>query len=485
MKGRYGSVLRIIGMLMMLFSLSMLPPAFVSLFYHDAGFISFLWGFFVTLFLGGLLYAVFFNADQDLKTRDGFLVVVLFWTVLSLCGAIPFMLDPVRELSFTDAFFVSVSGLTTTGASVMSHLDVLPRSILYYRQQLHFLGGMGIIVLAVAILPMLGVGGIQLAKAETAGPVKTTKLKPRIAQTAKALWGIYAGLTVLCALCYWAAGMSLFDAIGESYSTIATGGYTLHDASFAFYHSHLVNIIAIVFMVLGATNFALHFRLLQTRSLKGYFRDTEFKAFLTMVLAATALVSVLLAFHGPIFDSKVRVFHILFSIVSVATTTGFITQHFDSWPTFLPYMVMTLALIGGCASSTSGGMKVVRLQVIVAQVRRELFKLAHPRAVVPLKLGKKSVPESIAQAVWGYVGIYIFLFFILFFCLLAMHIDFRTAIGALVACLSNTGAAIGKVANGFELLSSPAKWVLIVAMFLGRLEIFTILVLFMPTYWRH
>lgn len=484
MNQRLQVVLRLIGIFMMLFSLSLLPPVAVSWYYHDRGFYSFLVSFAITLLAGGLLFAIFYRAKQELKTRDGFLVVSLFWIVLSLCGAVPFIIDPIQPLSFTNAYFVAVSGLTTTGASIMNHLSEMPRSILYYRQQLHFLGGMGIVVLAVAILPMLGVGGIQLAKAETAGPVKTTKLKPRIAQTASALWFTYTGLVVLCALSYWAAGMTLFDAIGESYSTIATGGYSIHDNSFAFYHSNVINLISVVFMILGASNFALHYRVILTKNFNGYFRDSEFKTYLVIILASSLLCAGILYWHGFFLKPGNAFVQSLFTVVSIISTTGFTTVHFNAWPTFLPYFVMLLALLGGCASSTSGGLKVIRLQVVMAQIRRSLYLLAHPRAVVPLKVGKKTVSETIIQAVWGFFAAYIIVFVILLMVLVAMHLDFRTAYGALASCFSNTGAGIGKVANGYSILTDPQKWVLIVAMLLGRLEIFTVLVLLMPTYWR-
>jgi trk system potassium uptake protein len=484
MINRLGVVLRIIGIFTMLFSLSMLPPIFVSMYYNDRALGVFLESFGICLASGAFLWAVFYRCKQELKTRDGFLIVTLFWVVLSFFGAIPFMMDLAEPLSFTQAFFVAVSGLTTTGASLMTHLSTLPHSILYYRMQLHFLGGMGIVVLAVAVLPMLGIGGLQLAKAETAGPVKTTKLKPRMTQTAKALWSIYVGLVVLCALSYWAAGMTLFDAIGESYSTIATGGFSIHDNSFAYYHSHLIDMISVVFMILGASNFALHFKFLQTKSFRPYWKDSEFKNYCALILGVTVIVAVTLNLSGMFTHAKNSIVQALFTITSVATTTGFTDVHFNYWPTFLPYLVMLVALIGGCASSTAGGLKVVRLEVIIAQIKRELYLLAHPRAVVPLKLGKKTVSENIVQAVWGFVGVYAAVFIVLLLVLLAMNLDFRTAFGALAACLSNTGAGIGAVTNGFQVLTDPEQWVLIIAMLLGRLEIFTILVLFMPTYWR-
>lgn len=477
-------VLRIVGLLLMIFSLSMLPPIGVSLYYHDGALSCFVMCLVVTLVTGLMMWLGFGRSKHELRTRDGFLIVVLFWTVLSIFGTIPFIMDPVKGLDFVNALFESVSGLTTTGASVFRDLNELPRSILYYRQQLHFLGGMGVIVLAVAILPMLGMGGIQLAKVETAGPVKDTRLKPRMTQTAKALWSIYVGLVVLCALAYWAAGMSLFDAIGESYSTISTGGFSMHNSSFAYYNSYTINAIAIIFMILGATNFALHFRVCQRKRPWYYLRDAEFKSYISMVVVATALIAFTLEAIDYFHANYIVIMQSLFSVVSITSTTGFTVNHFSTWPSFIPFFLMFIALIGGSAASTSGGLKVIRVQVLLSQIKREIFRLAHPRAVLPIKVGRKVVPEPVIQAVWAYVAVYIVVFVVLLMALIALGMNLTTAYGALAACLSNTGAGIGAVASNFHDVLPISKYVLIFAMLLGRLEIFTVFVLFSPTYWR-
>lgn len=482
---RIGVVCRLIGMFLMLFSISMIPPIGVSLYYHDSGLSCFISCFGIALTTGFLLWMAFYRSKRELRVRDGFLVVTLFWTVLSVFGTIPFILDAAHPLNFTDAMFESVSGLTTTGATVLSNLDVIPRSILYYRMQLHLLGGMGIIVLAIAILPMLGVGGIQLARMETAGPVKDTRLKPRMTQTAKTLWSIYVGLVVICALCYWAAGMTLFDAIGESYSTISTGGFSLHDSSFAFYHSYTIDMIAIVFMILGATNFALHFKFLQTLNPMIYIRDSELRTYIGGIIVITAIVTVALTLTGYFDSHHIALVQALFSIVSVSSTTGFTLSHFAQWPGFMPIMMMFIALVGGCASSTSGGFKVIRLQVLMSVVRRELFHLAHPRAVKAVKVGGKSVSPVVIQSVWAFTAAFVTIFVALLLALMATGLPLETAFGALASCLSNTGAGIGGVASSFVDVNSSAMWMLIVAMLLGRLEIFTILVLFTSSYWRH
>lgn len=480
----FAATLKILGILMMMFSLSMVPPIFVALWYHDGALQPFIFSFFITFFTGLCLWASTYSARQELKTRDGFLVVVLFWTVLSFFGSIPFMMDPVHKLSFIDAIFESVSGLTTTGATVLSDLQKLPHSILYYRQQLEFLGGMGIIVLAVAILPMLGVGGMQLCRAETAGPIKNTKLKPRMKETAKALWSIYVGLTVCCAFGYWLAGMDLFDAISESFGTVSTGGFSTHDESLGFYNSQAVNLIAVVFMFLGALNFALHFQFMQNKKLSTYFKDPELRTYVGLLLLAVLITTLTLMLLHTYQDPLEGFLKSLFMVVSMSSTTGAFTMDANDWPTFIPYLMMFIAIVGGCAASTSGGLKMIRLMIVRAQGTRELDRLIHPRAVLPIKLGGHTVPENVIQAIWGFVSVFSTLFAFLILILLALGLDFKTAFGALAACLSNTGTGIGEVAINFVNISYASKWVLVFAMLAGRLEIFTLMVLFMPSYWK-
>lgn len=480
---RFSATLRVLGVLMMIFSLSMLPPIAVSIIFHDGAEWSFLSGFALTLLAGFFIWLPFRDKQYELKTRDGFLVVVLFWTVLSLFGALPLYIDLFPYLSFTDALFETVSGLTTTGATIFTHVSTLPRAILYYRQQLHFLGGMGIIVLAIAILPMLGIGGMQLYRAETVGPIKTNKLRPRMAQTAKALWAIYVGLVIICALCFWLAGMRPLDAIGESFSALSTGGFSMHDSSFAYYHSNLIDSIAIVFMLLGAANFGLHFQFLKERRPSVYIRDTEFRSYLIFLAAVIGIVIVTLVISDHYHRGEV-VMNAIFTIVSVSTTTGFTTADFSTWPTFLPYMIMFVAIIGGCGGSTSGGIKMIRVLLLREQGRRELKRLIHPNSVVAVKLGDQVLSDEVIQTIWAFVALFSVLFVVLLLILLATGMPIKTAFGALASCISNTGAAIGGVATSFEHIPTFSKWVLIFAMLAGRLEIFTIFVLFTREYWR-
>ncbi|MEM1243303.1 MAG: TrkH family potassium uptake protein [Pseudomonadota bacterium] len=481
---QYKTIFRILGALLMLFSLSMIPPIIVALIYGDGTIDSFVAAFLITFFVGLCLWLPFYKKSSELKTRDGFLVAVLFWVVLCFFGALPllFATDPV--MSFTNAMFESVSGLTTTGATVLTGIDFLPHSLLYYRQQLQFLGGMGIIVLAVAIMPMLGIGGMQLYRAEIPGPIKESKLTPRITETAKTLWLIYIGLTILCALCYWIAGMTFFDALGESFTTVATGGFTMHDNSFAYYHNPGIEIIAIVFMLLGATNFSLHFLVLNNKKFSAYWKDIEFKFFRYILLVVTIITTLTLLRYNIFDNVKTTLLKASFDTVSMLTTTGFITGNFSTWPSFIPFFIMIFAMVGGCGGSTSGGIKVMRVLLVLKQGFLELQRLIHPRSVLSLKFGKQILPPYVIGGVSGYIAIFIFIFIILFLVMLAAGMDVTTAFGAVTATLANTGASIGGVAHSYQALSDLEKWILIFAMLLGRLEIFSILILFTPGFWR-
>lgn len=481
---QFKNIIRILGLLVALLSVTMLPPALISFIYRDGGGVSFLASFLFCLFAG--IIAWYPNKDQkgELRAREGFLIVVLFWTVLASFSAIPLMLLEQPALSIADAFFESFSGLTTTGATILTQIDGLPHAVLWYRQQLQWLGGMGIIVLAVAVLPMLGIGGMQLYKAETPGPVKESKMTPRIADTAKHLWYIYLSLTVTCALSYWAAGMSLFDAICHSFSTIAIGGFSTHDLSMGYFDSPLINVICVFFLLLAGINFALHFAVLHTKSIKTYFYDPEFKAFMLIQLVLvficfTVLLSV--GFYESGFEALDQA---LFQAVSISTTAGFATTSFADWPTLLPILLIFSSFIGGCAGSTGGGMKVVRVVLLYLQGIRELNKLVHPKAIFTIKLGTKALPNRVVEAIWGFFSAYAAVFVVCMLALLAAGVDDITAFTAVAACLNNLGPGLGEVAANFAGLGDSSKWVLIIAMLFGRLEIFTLLVLFTPAFWR-
>lgn len=479
-----GVIQRLVGLLVMVFSVSLLPPIVINFIYDENAGNAFFYSYVILIVTGLLLYFPAKNNKSDLRLRDGFVVVVLFWTVLGVVGALPFMFYEPLGIDFTDSVFESISGLTTTGATVLTDLDNLPHSILFYRQELQWLGGMGIIVLAVAVMPMLGVGGMQLYKAETPGPVKDSKLTPRIAETAKALWYIYLGLTVACALAYWVAGMTLFDAISHSFSTVSIGGFSTHDASIGYFQSPLIESIAVIFMLLGGINFALHFLSVRSMSLGCYFRDAEFQMYFS-VLFVVSLMSVVYLYYQEVFPEPMEAFRQgVFHAVSIGTTAGFTTSEFSAWPVFIPVMLLFVSFIGGCAGSTGGGMKVMRVLLLFKQGQRELLRLIHPNAQVVVKLGKQPVNNQVIDAVWGFFAAYVAVFVIMMMLLMLSGLDQVTAFSAVAATINNLGPGLGDVSASYASLPVFDKYVLCFSMLLGRLEIFTLLVLFMPAFWR-
>lgn len=476
---------RILGQLLMVFSVTMIPPMLVGLYYGESdAFNSFGEAFIATLITGFLLWIPYYKHHGDLRLRDGFIIVVLFWTVLGTFGALPFLLSDAVKISLVDSLFESISGLTTTGATVLSKLDTLPYSILFYRQQLQWLGGMGIIVLAVAILPMLGVGGMQLYRAETPGPVKDSKLTPRITETAKALWYIYLSLTILCALTYWAAGMSVFDAISHSFSTIAIGGFSTHDLNIEYFNSTTIEWVAVVFMLASGANFGLHFLVWRNRSLLYYWRDAEFKMYVSILTLVSVLTFSIMLMHKANPEWFSLVTKSVFQVVSMGTTTGFTSAPFATWPTVLPILLIMISFIGGCAGSTGGGMKVIRILLLFKQGAREVMRLIHPNAQFAVKIGRKPVDNRIIEAVWGFLSAYIAVFVVMLLLLIATGIDQVTAYSAVAATLNNLGPGLGEVAQNYASINTFSKLVLCVGMLLGRLEIFTLLVIFTPVFWQ-
>ena len=479
----FGPTLRILGLLLMLFSLTMLPPVGVSILFDDDQVQ--LFGVAAVLIFGAGLasWLPCYRQKRELRIRDGFVITVLFWLVLGIAGSVPLVLSNNLSLSVTDSIFESISGLTTTGATVIVGLDTLPKSILFYRQQLQWLGGMGIVVLAVAILPMLGIGGMQLYRAETPGPVKDAKLSPRIAETAKALWLIYLTLTTSCALAYWISGMSGFDAICHAFSTIAIGGFSPYDASIGHFDSVTIESVAIFFMIISGMNFSLHFIAWHNRSLSHYFEDPEWKIYLIFLIALSTLVTLVLV-QQEIYAPGEAIRRGIFESVSVATTTGFSTADYGAWPTFIPFLLLMSAFIGACAGSTGGGIKIIRLVLLFKQGSREIQRLIHPNAVIPIKLGRKPVGSRIIDAVWGFLAAYILIFALLMLICMALGEDPITAYSAIGACLNNLGPGLGDVAVNYASLSDGTKYVLSFAMLLGRLELFTLLVVLSPSFWE-
>ena len=478
-------IFKILGILLILFSiLGNIPPILVSIQYDDGMMMAFVYSLLIIGSSGLVLLLFTARTRRELGTKDGFLVVTLFWAVLGTAGCLPLLLSSAVELSITDAVFESLSGLTTTGATVISGLDSLPKSILFYRQLLQWLGGLGIIVLAMALLPMLGVGGMQLYRAESPGPIKDRKLVPRLAETAKALWYIYFSLTIACAIAYWIAGMEPFDAVSHSLSTVSIGGFSTHDASLAYFENSAVDGVAIIFMFIAGINFALHFTAWQRRSGRQYLLDPEF-LFYSFILITISIVTVFVLYFSEVYVSASEsIMKGIFQVVSIATTTGFTTADFSSWPLFLPYLLLYAAIIGACAGSTGGGMKMIRILLIFKQGFREVQRLIHPKAIIPIKLGGNVVSDRVIEAVWGFFAVYVMAFMIMLLALLATGLDIITAFSAVGACINNLGPGLADVAETYGHLPVMAKWILCFAMLLGRLEVFTLLVLFTPMFWR-
>ena len=476
------TTLRILGLLLMVFSLTMIPPVIVSLIYDDLQVSLFLTALLIIFSVGLSSWLPTRKKKAALRIRDGFVITVLFWLVLGGAGSIPLALSDQLNLSITDSIFESISGLTTTGATIIVGLDNLPKSILFYRQQLQWLGGMGIVVLAVAILPMLGIGGMQLYRAETPGPIKDAKLSPRIAETAKALWLIYLSLTLACALAYWAAGMDPFDAICHSFSTIAIGGFSTYDLSIGHFDSLKIEIVAIVFMIIAGMNFSLHFVTWHNRTVRHYAQDPEWKTYLVFLFVLSILVSLVLI-HHEIYDIDGAFRRGIFGVVSVATTTGFSTADYGLWPTFVPFLLLMSAFIGACAGSTGGGIKIIRLLLLFKQGSREIKRLIHPNAVIPIKLGNKPVGSRVIDAVWGFLAAYVLIFSILMLICMALGEDPITAYSAVGASLNNLGPGLGDATLNYASLADGSTYVLAFARLLGRLELFTLLVVLSPAFW--
>ena len=475
---------RILGTLLMLFSFAQIFPGFLAYFFEERDFVyNFVVTGFVTFLIGCFLFFLASEKNGDLRTKDGFIITIFFWTVLGFFGSIPFYLADLEGVSYIDSLFESISGLTTTGATVLVGLDDMPKSLLFYRQLLQWLGGMGIIVLAVAVLPLLGVGGMQLYKAETPGPLKDSKLTPRITETAKALWFVYLSMTISCSILYKYFGMSWFDAVCHAFSTISIGGFSTHDDSFAFFSNSGLRWTAIIFMVISGINFALHYLAWTKKRLFHYFYDSEVKLYLSL-LTSTALITYLtLYFSENIYNEMVV--DSVFQAVSIGTTTGFLSSDYSKWPLFVPIMLLIAAFIGACAGSTGGGIKVIRALILIRQGSSEITKLIHPNAVVTIKFGRKSLDPRVSESVWGFFAVYVATFLIILMFLLSQSNDFLTAFSAVGATLNNLGPGLGAVSENYKEITDGSKLALCIAMLLGRLEIFTLLLLFTPAFWRN
>jgi trk system potassium uptake protein len=479
------SVIRALGLMLVVFSAAYVMPLATSLIYDDGTLIDFLLAMVSTSAIGFLMWLLTRRYKGELSIRHGYLVVVTMWTAMPAFATLPLLLV-IKDLSFTDAYFETMSGLTTTGATVLTGLDDLPPAINIWRHELNWLGGMGIIVLAVAILPLLGIGGRQLFKAETPGPMKDSALTPRITETARNLWLVYLGITIACILSLKAVGMNWLDAICHAFATMGLGGFSTHDASIGYFNSPAIEFVLIVFMLLAAMNFATHFLVWREKSLKLYLQDAEAIATISLILASCLGIAVFLWWQGTYSSFWTALRHASFNLVSIATDCGFASVDFNQWPIFAPMWMLFLSCVTASSGSTGGGIKMVRTMILFKQAGREFLKLLHPAAINPLKIGGSVVPNNIVFAVLGFIFLYFMTVATLTFALLISGLDFISAFSAVIACINNAGPGLGVVgpASNFGVLTDFQTWVCTIAMLVGRLEIFTVLILFTPHFWR-
>jgi len=471
-----GSIFNLFSKLVAFFAVSMLIPAIYSFITKDGFFISFLLSFCMIIAPSILIWAATKKYKEDLQAKDGFFVITFFWLILASVGSIPFLLFGIAPI---DSFFESMSGITTTGATVITGLDELPRSLLLYRQLLQWLGGMGLIVLAIAIMPLLGIGGGQIFKTDVPGAMNDQKLTPRIKETAQSLWLIYVILTILCAVFYFLNGMGSFDAISHALSTVSIGGFSTHDESIGYFNSFGIELVCIIFMLLSALSFALHYNAYTNFSIKKYFYDPESGFFIGMLFFIFIIILISSMFYD--FGS---VTSILFQTVSIVTTTGFTNDDYSSWPLFASFLLLMGAFVGACSGSVGGGIKSWRFMIMINHSIINLKKMIHPHGVFTLKLGPNKVVENdVAASVWGFFSIYVISFMILLVLMLFTGMDFLSAFSAIGACLNNLGPGLGMVADSYSGVSDFGKVILSFAMILGRLEIFTLLVILVPSFW--
>lgn len=482
---RFFPIMHVLGMIILVFGLSMLAPLLLAELTRDGAQRAYDEATLITVSTGLVMWLAGRHWRRELKTRDGILLVVLTWTLLPAFAALPLMIY-MPDLYLADAYFEAMSGLTATGATVLSGLDELPHSINLWRAQLHWIGGLGVIVLVTAVLPLLGVGGRQMFKAETPTPMKDQKLTPRMAETAKGLWVVYVILTTVCIATLWALGMSLFDAVVHAFSIMGLGGFSSHDASLGYFESLPLEVAVGGFALLAGINFATHFAYLRGRRLISYANDPEIRWFLGFVLISGLVLALLLWSRDIFLDFPSALRYSLFNTISVATTLGFATTDYGQWPFFAGLWLMFLCSFSTSAGSTGGGIKMMRAILLYKQVYRELKKLIHPNAQIPLRLGHDVVPNKIVYAVLAFLFIYVASIVSLSFVLSFTGLDVLTSFSAIVACINNTGPGLGQVgpASTYAVFNDFQTTVCTFAMLLGRLELFTLLVVLTPAFWR-
>lgn len=480
-------IANVLGAIIAAFSATMLLPLLVALFFsHDAALSAFMPAAVIGMAAGGLTWLLTRKYKRELRIRDGVLLVTLTWTLVPLVASLPLLLHFGSKLSFTDAYFEMASALTTTGATIFTGLDTMPPSLNLWRHLVNWFGGMGIIVLAVAILPLLGVGGLQLFKAETPGPMKDSKLTPRIEQTAKLLWLVYAAITAVCILALWAAGMTWFDAICHAFSAMSLGGFSTHDASIGYFDSVPIEMVLTAFQVIAALNFATHYLAWNSRSLRAYAHDAEAKHVVRLLAVSCFGVGLYLYLTNTYGTLSESIRHATFNIVTIATDCGYATQDFAAWPVFVPMWMLFLSCFTVSSGSTGGGIKMIRTLVVGRQAANQLKQLMHPRALLPLRIGGRPMPDTLPAAVLGFTFLYFISIVTLTFALLLSGLDFITAFSAIIACINNMGPGLGTVgpATNYASLTDFQSWVCAVAMILGRLEVLPVVVLLTNAFWR-
>ena len=481
MRVRY--TLHLVGILTVFLGLTMVFPLLFGLYYQDGSVAPLLKSILVTMGSGLGLYFLFRGPKDEVMThREGMGVVAIGWTAAGLFGALPYYFGGVFS-SFSDAFFESVSGFTTTGASVLTQIEMLPRGFLFWRSLTHWLGGMGIIVLSLAILPLLGIGGMQLYKAEVPGPVPD-KLKPRIRDTAIILWKVYVLFSAAETLLLMLGGMDLFEALCHTFGTMATGGFSTRNASIGSYQSGYIDTVVIVFMLFAGINFSLHYQFLKGNPL-AFWRNSEFRFFIGIV--AIFCLTVTFNIYHNVYETILEALRFGgFQVMSIITTTGYATADYETWPSLSQNILLFCMFLGASAGSTGGGMKCLRIMLLLKHSYKQLFSLIHPHAVTQVKLGGLPVSDEVLHSIWGYFMLYLGLFILCSFLLAAMGVDVVTSFAAVAATIGNIGPGLGLVGptDNYAHIPVLGKWLLILCMLLGRLEIYTIIILFVPEFWR-
>jgi len=476
-------ITRFIAILILFLGLSMTGPLLVAFLFKDRSIHALLFSLIITSVTGLILLLCTRNPERrQLNHRDGVAIVTLGWIMASLFGTLPYILSGAIP-DFTNAYFESISGFTTTGASILSDVAALPEGILFWRSLTQWLGGMGIIVLSIAILPYLGIGGMQLYKAEVPSPV-VDKLKPRISETAKTLWKVYLSFTLIEVILLFAGGMPVFDAICNAFCTMPTGGFSTKNMSIAHYNSVYFDFVIIVFMLLAGINFSLHYKLIKG-DLRIFGKDAECRVFLILVAVFVVLITVNI--YGPVYNSIAQAFrYAAFQVSSIITTTGFVSADYETWPALSQLILLICMFLGAMAGSTGGGMKIMRIMLLARHGYQQVFRVIHPHAVTTLKLGGRPVPEEILSSIWGFFILYLGVFVVASLIMASLGLDLISSIGSVAASIGNIGPGLGAVGPERNYLGIPllGKWVLILCMLLGRLEIYTVIALLAPAYWR-